>query len=474
MAIVTWAQTPGEQWLAGDSHVHSHWSPGYDRTADPPAPIRGGDAIYSTPQNARMAEKFGLQWMVTTDHGGPNHSKFNLSQAYPELKQSRALVPNVIQFYGMELNLPGMDHHTLIIPRVEDEAAMLAEIESRFDSAEAWPRDPSRNTEAARVAALTYINRLPSLPLLFANHPSRSAKGLGQYGLDEPWEFRQNLDTAPEAYRGMEGGPGHQAGALAFDGSTRRDQFGVPTGNRGSYSNPGARTLGGFDQMTAVVGGLWDTLLGEGRRFWIVATSDSHVNHSEPDRRGSDFWPGQFHKTYVLGRKTHDGILDGLRMGRIFVVAGDLISSLEVEAGSGSQRARLGETLRVAKGANVDVTVRFRGPAGPNHNGDTPVVRRVDLIAGEVRGPSPEPDADRNPTTRVLERFEASRWSRHGDEFVIRTTLPVTGNAYFRLRGTSTTQLEPTMDTPGENPWTDLWFYSNPIFIAVTTQTTGR
>ena len=27
--------------------------------------------------------------------------------------------------------------------------------------------------------------------------------------------------------------------------------------------------------------------------------------------------------------------------------------------------------------------------------------------------------------------------------------------------------LEPAMDPPGENPWTDLWFYSNPIFIEV-------
>ena len=27
--------------------------------------------------------------------------------------------------------------------------------------------------------------------------------------------------------------------------------------------------------------------------------------------------------------------------------------------------------------------------------------------------------------------------------------------------------LEPAPDEPGENPWHDLWFYSNPIFIEV-------
>ena len=73
------------QWLAGDSHIHSQWSPGYDRATDPPTPVLGRDAIYPTPVNARRAKEFGLQWMVTTDHGGPNHSKLNLTQAYEEL-----------------------------------------------------------------------------------------------------------------------------------------------------------------------------------------------------------------------------------------------------------------------------------------------------------------------------------------------------------------------------------------------------
>ena len=51
--------------------------------------------------------------------------------------------------------------------------------------------------------------------------------------------------------------------------------------------------------MTAIVGGLWDALLGEGRRFWIVASSDSRSHYTEPVRAGSDFWPGEFHKNWV-------------------------------------------------------------------------------------------------------------------------------------------------------------------------------
>ena len=120
-AIILSAQTSNRRWLAGDSHVHSHWSPGYDRSVTPPRILKGQDAIYSTPRNVLMAAQHGLSWMVTTDHGGPNHAKFSMTQAYAELKESRESVPGLLQFYGMELNMPGMDHHTLIVPLAEDE-----------------------------------------------------------------------------------------------------------------------------------------------------------------------------------------------------------------------------------------------------------------------------------------------------------------------------------------------------------------
>ena len=183
---------PERQWLAGDSHIHSHWSADYDETKTPPEPVIGVDGRYATPINAHRARLYGLSWMVTTDHGGPNHSKLNFTRAYAELKASRDLVPEVLQFYGMELNMPAMDHHTLIIPNSEQEASMLYDIESRFDSQEAWPADPSRNTEPQAQRALEHMKSLPLLPLVFANHPSRSATGIGVYGLNEPRELRAN------------------------------------------------------------------------------------------------------------------------------------------------------------------------------------------------------------------------------------------------------------------------------------------
>src|SRR5690242_12528180 len=56
-------------WLPGDHHIHSEWSVGWDDSKTPPAPIRGGDAVYPISTNAQMAKKYGLQWMVSTDHG---------------------------------------------------------------------------------------------------------------------------------------------------------------------------------------------------------------------------------------------------------------------------------------------------------------------------------------------------------------------------------------------------------------------
>ena len=448
------------EWLAGDSHIHSHWSTGYDHSSVPPTPIKGRDALYSTPRNAAMARQFGLRWMVTTDHGGPYHSKVNLEQAHRELTLSRELVPEVLQFYGMELNMPGMDHHTLIIPRAEDEASVLYEIESRFDANEDWarPPDPRRQSAQLRRQALAHMQGLERLPILFANHPSRSAEAIGVYGRDEPWELRENNDVAPDVYRGMEGAPGHQAASLNEGGS----------GYRGVYRNAEARTLGGFDQMTAIVGGLWDALLGEGRRFWIVASSDSHFHYADPVRAGSDFWPGEFHKTWVHARRTYADVLDGLRQGRMFAVAGDLVTELEVSLASGTDEAGLGGTLRVAPGAQVTATVRFRDPETPNVAGENPAVRRVDVIVGEVRGPTSDPANDRNPTTRVLARFTRDMLARDGDRHAIEATLPgVDRDLYVRVRGTSTADLEPPLDEPAENPWHDLWFYSNPIFIEV-------
>ena len=73
-----------------------------------------------------MAREFGLSWMVATDHGGPNHSKLSMDRTYPALLAARLAVPEVIQFMGLELNTPGADHSSIIMPKSPEEASQLA------------------------------------------------------------------------------------------------------------------------------------------------------------------------------------------------------------------------------------------------------------------------------------------------------------------------------------------------------------
>ncbi|MCZ0953857.1 MAG: hypothetical protein OXJ56_14910, partial [Rhodospirillaceae bacterium] len=285
---------------------------------------------------------------------------------------------------------------------------------------------------------------------------SRTAMGGQPYGRYTPEEFRNWNDTAPDVAVGMVGSPGHQAISILRDGSLREG------GTRGQYS--GVRTRGGFDPMTSILGGLWDSLLGEGRRWWILANSDSHRHWSDG---GVDFWPGEYSKAYVYSRENSADILEGLRSGRIFVATGGLVSELYVNAATtGGRVADIGGTLRFKPGESIVVMIRLRDPQGKNPHGDDPGVHRVDLIAGDITGPVSDRTRDSNPTTRIIRRFEEGDWTRDG-EFVSMTERldDVSRSLYLRVRGTNTTELEPEEDTRGEDPWTDLWFYSNPIFV---------
>jgi hypothetical protein len=440
-----------QRWLAGDHHIHSQYSVGYDWKTNPPAPIIGGDAIHPIPQNAKMARSFGLDWIVATDHGGPGHSKINRNIAYPELLESRSAQPDVIQFYGMELNTPGADHSSIIIPFTADEAGVLEQLESGFDKNEAWPIDPARDDPAIMLRALQTMNQLHDKPLVFAHHPSRSAPAAGHYGQDDPAELRAWNDAAPDVAVGMEGSPGHQAAA-----------FGPRQFPRGVYIP--YPTLGGFDQMTARLGGFWDSMLAEGRRWWITANSDSHRHHTEG---GIDFWPGEYSKTWVYAHKSHAAILEALRAGRIFVTTGDLIGALDVDVTDGHANATIGGELKLKAPGKVTVTIRAQDPAANNHHGENPAVHHIDLIVGNITGATINPATDTNPSTRVVQRFGPGDWQRSGEFLTMTATIDVTGPLYVRVRGTNTAELEPEPDKLGEDPWQDLWFYSNPVFISL-------
>ena len=94
--------------------------------------------------------------------------------------------------------------------------------------------------------------------------------------------------------------------------------------------------------MTAILGGFWDSMLAEGRHFWITANSDSHIHYTQG---GIDFWPGEYSKTYVYAESNPADILAALRGGRIFVTTGDLISELYVDVSTEQGSAMIGGSL---------------------------------------------------------------------------------------------------------------------------------
>lgn len=446
-ALLLWpaaagAEDAGRRWQAGDHHVHSEWSVDWDRRTTPPTPIRGGDSSYSRSRNARTALDNGLSWMVHTDHGGPGHSRVTGEHAWPALLEARREVPGLIQFNGMEFDVPAGEHASLIIAPGPDEYEELITIEREYSRGEPL-QEGSRDGPQHMPAALAHMRALPSPPLVFINHPSRTATGVGQWGEVTPAELLAWHDHAPTVLVGMEGAPGHQA-ALQ---------------ERGLYRNVAAPTFGGFDQMTAQVGGVWDTMLAQGRRFWITATSDSHVNQRDG---GRDFDPGQYSRTYVWARRDAGDIFDGLREGRMFAVTGGLIEALSLEVGAvdGSAQAGMGATTTLGAGSRMRVVMAFQQPSVANGNGQRPVLDHVELIVGQA-------GAGGVPVMQSR-HFRRSEWQRDGAGWKVEWELPVPAKGGFvRARGSSTGEATPVADVPGEDPWQDLWFYSNPVFVDV-------
>jgi len=255
-------------------------------------------------------------------------------------------------------------------------------------------------------------------------------------------------------------------------------------------SIPRLRTYGGVDFYASTVGGVWDSLLSEGRRFWLFGNSDFHVNEgSEPD-----FWPGEYTKQHTyINDKSYQGILDGMRSGNSYSVLGDLINYLDYKITAGGNSATMGQTV-LTQGADAVVTISFKSPDKNNANtdgrtklNDTPVVHHIDMIAGVVSGKVGDYSVETVSTTKVIKTFTASDWVIDANGVcTITFTLPKSDqNMYYRLRGTNLAQGtpgltdeagNPLVDTPfnsvkgtnnAEANFADMWFYSNPIYVNV-------
>ncbi len=457
-------------WLAGDHHIHTKYSP---------------DGQYEIDRQIAQAARHGLNWCVITDHGGPRHDKVALAQAYPELLAARARHSAMHIFQGLEWNVPDAEHASIILPPSPEEAKLIAEFEARYDGKNFSRPNTPANAEADALAAVKYLQSLTPKPLFVVNHPART-------GRVSPMELRAWADAGPDVSRGFEAAPGHQAASLVGSPRGHYDKQHA-SGSWSGYPKTSYRTWGGYDWYVSQVGGLWDSLLGEGRPWYITANSDSHRHYTDhtvvdmatylthgyvtPTKRKSerhgdniDFWPGEYTKTWVFAASPDPlAILSALRTGSMFTVHGDLIDRLELGVTSADASAPMGGTLVLdRRGEDVEVVVRIREVSADNFAGRRPRLDHIDLIAGDILGPAADRESMTNPTTRIVEQAPAKDVKRQGEWLELRRKFTkVEKSFYVRLRGTNRAVDAPEQDTTTVDPWDDLWFYSNPIFVHI-------
>jgi hypothetical protein len=105
-----------------------------------------------------------------------------------------------------------------------------------------------------------------------------------------------------------------------------------------------------------------------------------------------------------------------------------------------------------------------------------PTLARVDVIRGAVTGPVADKDVFTTPQTTVVKSFEVNKST--GQASFSYDLGRVDQPFYLRLRGTDGKRSAPGMlgaavdpagpakDVLGNaDPWADLWFYTNPIWV---------
>lgn len=501
---------PAGRWLAGDLHTHTTQSADTDVT-------QTLDKVLGKSFTA-----YGLDWMAVSDHlrvSTRDEKGTTLAASIPmstgieryqiphlQALQAAGTYAGKLIFSSVEWDMPTHDHINIGIFEGTDKLATstkgLKEFEylfttrdaAMFDAADvtAWKaKYGAARYNATAADALKAIGWLkenyPDTSFAVINHPSRNK---GSYTIDD---FRSFNDAAPNTMFAIEGMVGNQMEP-----------------DRGGYTaaytaeNAPLRVYGGVDYVVARVGGVWDALLGEGRRIWNLTDSDTHFKIVGANSSG--YFPGEYAKNYVFnsaqGTPLAKDLLAGLRSGKMFSAYGDLIYALDFNLASKDDRKEMGGDLKVASGDKVTITIRFKSPArnnnekpvdsGVNADGRV-VVDHIDLIAGDVGAKAAPGSAAysvaTNATTRVVKRFTRADWTIDANGYYSVTyETTATKNQYFRLRGTNlgvdvagltqggeplADQRTSTVDNTArfnainERNYASLWFYSNPVFVTL-------
>ena len=517
----------GQRYVTGDFHQHTTYT----------------DGSYTMGYMMEKNNYFGLDWWANSEHGGGfsrwgtvdgldlgtsvtwNNTGIVLQGkangnnmwrwqsltdwSFRDVLLYRRLFPDRLIIQAYEMNMPTHEHASMGVIGNQFNASRpdvkaLALFEYLFDANDGDDSQPFGTTETKMtttnhlkaVAAVAWLqNRYPLESWVIPAHPERY-----RYSGSTGWNiehFRDLNNAAPDVFFGFESFPGHQMAA-------NRGEYGG-VANRPPHGSYGLCTYGGCGWMSAKVGGLWDALLSEGRRFWLFSSSDCHNNETG----AGDFFPGEYQKTYTYVTALNaQAVVNGLRSGNTWIVSGDLIDSLQFTV----ETATMGQTAQTGNG-KATITVRVHNPQTPNHNRysayTTPLLDHFDLIEGVVSGkitPPSTPPADGKTgysdaykcdtvsTTRVIARFgrtaaaadpngiPTTLWTSEGNGYysaVYEVDVPQNATRYYRLRGTNLALNTANETDAAGNPlpdslmapnnavkaFADLWFYSNPLYV---------
>lgn len=507
------------KWMSGEYHTHTtqskdagekittteHILDAAFKEADFTSERWSQAAPWELPTQTTDADGAAFDYLVLANHLRPSFRNPDgkaqdlafyqgLQQEIDKVKalQEEGKYEDKLIFSGFEWDMLGLDHAAvgIIAPNEEEMIEGIKVFEYRYsketkdtyftnEEAEKYGKRYNENIKENTFRAIEWLKENYPDSYVLINHPARKNGGESELKIED---IRRMNDIAPNIVFGFEGILGNQ---MSNDG-------------RGESKE----VYGGADGMLAEVGGMWDALLGEGRRFFTFANSDFHFKVRKDPTGGSysGYWPGEYSRNYTwVEGNTMKDLADGLRSGKSFAVTGDLIDALDFRAKGKSEEVEMGDTLKVQKGEEVTLTVRFKSPEVNNYqtlfSTDTATtnevaVDHIDLISGEVTGKiSSNSEAytnDKNETTKVIQTFTSEDWITDEEGYNTLTfTVKADKDRYYRLRGTNlevsvegqTDEMgnplrdemkeRPSADSINDHNYSDLWFYGNPIFVDV-------
>lgn len=507
------------KWMSGEYHTHTTQSKDAGekitttehildvafKEADFTSESWSQAAPWELPTQTTDADGAAFDYLVLANHLRPSFRNPDgktqdlafyqgLQQEIDKVKalQEEGKYEDKLIFSGFEWDMLGLDHAAvgIIAPNEEQMIEGIKEFEYRYsketkdtyftnEETEKYGKRYNENIKENTFHAIGWLKENYPDSYVLINHPARKNGGESELKIED---IRRMNDIAPNIVFGFEGILGNQ---MSNDG-------------RGESKE----VYGGADGMLAEVGGMWDALLGEGRRFFTFANSDFHFKVRKDPTGGSysGYWPGEYSRNYTwVEGNTMKDLADGLRSGKSFAVTGDLIDALDFRAKGKSEEVEMGDTLKVQKGEEVTLTVRFKSPEVNNYqtlfgtDTDTTnevAVDHIDLISGEVTGKiSANSEAytnDKNETTKVIQTFTSEDWITDEEGYNTLTfTVKADKDRYYRLRGTNlevsvegqTDEMgnplrdeikeRPSADSINDHNYSDLWFYGNPIFVDV-------